>query len=119
MPLVRLIFEFIGRHRRDYLASALMLMGVALLTVWIPRQVGQVVDGLVAWQMTGMALARELAWLLLAGAAIYFLRVGWRLRLFAAAYQLGVELRTQLYQRLAGQRPPFFQRSRTGDLIAR
>src|SRR5258706_13813175 len=119
MTLVRLIFEFIGRHRRDYVASAVMLIGVALLTVWIPRQVGQVVDGLVAGQLTGIALARELAWLVLAGAAIYLLRVGWRLRLFAAAYQLGVELRTQLYQRRAGQGPQLSQFCRTGDLMAR
>lgn len=28
-----------------------MLVGIALLTVWIPRQIGQVVDGLVAREM--------------------------------------------------------------------
>ena len=38
---------------------------------------------------------------------------------FAAAYQLGVELRTRLYDRLTLQGPPFFNRSRTGDLMAR
>ena len=41
------------------------------------------------------------------GAVIYLLRVGWRLQLFAAAYQLGVELRTRLYDRLTLQGPPF------------
>ena len=50
---------------------------------------------------------------------IYLLRVGWRLQLFSAAYQLGVELRTRLYDRLTLQGPPFFNRSRTGDLMAR
>ncbi|MGH6609204.1 MAG: ABC transporter ATP-binding protein, partial [Burkholderiaceae bacterium] len=53
------------------------------------------------------------------GIAIYFLRVGWRLQLFSAAYRLGVELRTRLYDRLSLQGPPFFNRSRTGDLMAR
>jgi ATP-binding cassette subfamily B protein/ATP-binding cassette subfamily C protein/ATP-binding cassette subfamily B multidrug efflux pump len=40
------------------------------------------------------------------------------LQLFAASYQLGVQLRTQLYQRLCQQGPSFFQTQRTGDLMA-
>ena len=56
--------------------------------------------------------------LLLAGVAVYFLRVGWRLQLFTAAFQLGVELRRRLYGRLLLQGPGFFQTSRTGNLMA-
>jgi ATP-binding cassette subfamily B protein/ATP-binding cassette subfamily C protein/ATP-binding cassette subfamily B multidrug efflux pump len=52
------------------------------------------------------------------GVAIYLLRVGWRLQLFAAAFRLGVELRIRLYERLALQGPPYFHRQRTGDLMA-
>ena len=117
--LYQLIGAFVVRHWRAYVASALMLIGIAVLTVWVPRAVGQAVDGLVADTLTGTALVRELAFLLLMGTAIYFLRVGWRLQLFAAAYRLGVELRTRLYDRLTQQGPPFFNRSRTGDLMAR
>ncbi len=96
-----------------------MLIGIAVLTVWVPRVVGQSVDGLVAGTLQGAALVRELASLVLMGAVIYLLRVGWRQQLFSAAYQLGVELRTRLYDRLSLQGPPFFNRSRTGDLMAR
>jgi len=96
-----------------------MLIGVAVLTVAVPRQVGKIIDGLVAGRLAGDALWREALVLIAMGLAIYFLRVGWRLRLFAAAYRLGVELRTRLYQRLALQGAPFFQKQRTGDLMAR
>ena len=96
-----------------------MLIGIAVLTVWVPRVVGQAVDGLVAGTLHGAALARELVMLVMMGLIIYLLRVGWRLQLFSAAYQLGVELRTRLYDRLTLQGPPFFNRSRTGDLMAR
>jgi len=115
----RLIGDFVRRHWRAYIASALMLVGVAVLTVWVPRQVGRIVDGLVAGELLGAAIWRELGVLLLMGAAIYLLRVGWRLQLFAAAYRLGVELRTRLYAKLTTQGPQFFNRSRTGDLMAR
>ena len=117
--LYRLIGDFVRRHWRAYVFSALMLIGVAVLTVWVPRQVGHIVDGLVAGAVNGMALAGELLVLLAMGVSIYLLRVGWRLQLFAAAYSLGVELRTRLYARLSLQGPQFFHRSRTGDLMAR
>ena len=119
MSLYQLIGGFVVRHWRAYVASALMLIGIAVLTVWIPRVVGKAVDGLIAGTLSGAALARELLMLVVMGAVIYLLRVGWRLQLFSAAYQLGVELRTRLYERLAHQGPPFFNRSRTGDLMAR
>ena len=114
-----LVSGFVRRHWRAYVASALMLIGVAVLTVWVPRQVGRIVDALVAGELQGGAMWRELGTLLAMGATIYLLRVGWRLQLFAAAYRLGVELRTRLYARLAMQGPQFFNRSRTGDLMAR
>lgn len=118
MSLYRLLAHFVRRHLSAYLWSGLMLAGIALLLAWIPRQIGQVVDGLVARQFTREQLLIELAWLLAAGLAIYFLRVAWRLKLYAAAYRLGVELRHQLYARLTLQGAAFFQDRRTGNLMA-
>ena len=95
-----------------------MLFAISLLTAWVPRKVGHIIDALVVHQLYGSALLRELGWLLAIGLAIYSLRVGWRLQLFTAAYQFGVELRTRLYTRLLLQGPGFFQQQRTGDLMA-
>src|SRR4051812_15200662 len=118
MSLYRLIALFVLRHRAAYAASAVMLALIALMLVWIPRQVGHIVDGLVARRWSDAALYVELGWLLAAGTAIYFLRVGWRLKLYAAAYRLGVELRERLYGRLTLQGAAFFQDRRTGNLMA-
>jgi ATP-binding cassette subfamily B multidrug efflux pump len=118
MSLSRLIGSFVRRHWRSYAASAVMLFGVAAFTVWIPRQIGTVIDGLAAHRLSNRELLINLAQLLAMGLAIYALRVGWRLRLFAAAYQLGVELRTRFYARLSAQGPAFYQKQRTGDLMA-
>lgn len=118
MTLYQLLAQFIRQHRRHYLAAAAMLLVVAILTVLIPRKVGAVIDALVAGQLAGTNLLLELGTLVLMGVAIYFLRVGWRMQLFAASYRLGVQLRTRLYQRLSLQGPAFFQQQRTGDLMA-
>ena len=118
MSLYRLIGQFLRRHSAAYASSGAMLAGIAVMIVLIPRQIGHVVDGLVANRLHGEDLLHELAWLLVAGVLVYFLRAGWRLRLFAASFKLGVELRQRLYARLALQGPAFFQTSRTGNLMA-
>ena len=115
MSLARLLRGFIAEHRGAYAGAALMLLGIALINTWIPRQVGAIVDRLVAAQ--GSVLG-DLALLAGAGLAVYGLRVGWRLTLFGAAYRLGLRLRVQLMQGLAQQAPRFFQVQRGGDLMA-
>ena len=95
MSLSRLIAGFVRQHWPAYAAAAIMLTGVATLTVWIPRRIGAIIDALAAHQMSMSQLWLELLTLLAVGVAIYFLRVGWRITLFKAAYQLGVMLRTR------------------------
>jgi len=118
MTLTGLISAYVRRNWRPYLLSALMLASVSALTVFIPRQVGRVVDGLANGSLGHDALLWQLATLILAGVLIYFLRVAWRLQLFAASYRLGAELRTRLYARLCEQGPHFFHQRGTGDLMA-
>jgi len=118
MGLARLIGGFVRRHWRSYASSAVMLAGVSLCSVLVPRKVGAMIDGLAAHRLGGHDLAIQLLELLGLGLAIYGLRVAWRLRLYSAAYRLGVELRTRLYARLSAQGPAFYQRQRTGDLMA-
>ncbi|CAN7226578.1 ABC transporter ATP-binding protein [Massilia sp. LjRoot122] len=118
MSLASLIGGFVRRHWPAYVSSAFMLAGVAICTVLIPRKVGALIDGLAAHSLDQRALLLGLAQLLGLGVAIYVLRVGWRIRLYSAAYNLGVELRTRLYARLSNQGPAFYQRQRTGDLMA-
>ncbi|MYM74342.1 ATP-binding cassette domain-containing protein [Duganella sp. FT134W] len=116
--LSRLIGGFVRQHSRAYIVSGIMLAGVATLSVWVPRKVGAMIDGLANHTLSGNALLMEIGSLLLIGLGIYFLRVAWRQILYGAAYQLGVSLRTRLYTRMTLQGPAFYQRQRTGDLMA-
>jgi ATP-binding cassette subfamily B protein/ATP-binding cassette subfamily C protein/ATP-binding cassette subfamily B multidrug efflux pump len=118
MSLARLVGGFVRRNWQAYGSSAVMLFGVAACTVLVPRKVGAMIDGLAAHRLSGDDLLLPLAQLLGLGLAIYLLRVGWRVRLYSASYKLGVELRTRLFARLAAQGPAFYQRQRTGDLMA-
>ncbi len=118
MSLFHLIGQYVRQHWRPYVLAGTMLAVVAVLTVWVPRQVGFMIDGLVAGRLAGPSLLRELAWLAACGVTIYFMRVGWRLFLFKAAFEFGLLLRTRLYRQLCLQGPGFYQHQRTGDLMA-
>ena len=118
MSLSRLIAGFVRQHWPSYAAAAVMLTCVAALTVWVPRRVGTIIDALAGHRLAPSDLWLELMSLLAAGVVIYFLRVGWRITLFKAAYQLGVMLRTRFYTRMSQQGAAFYQGQRTGDLMA-
>jgi ATP-binding cassette, subfamily B, multidrug efflux pump len=118
MSLSRLLASFVRAHWRAYAGAGVMLALVAVIGVWIPRQVGQLVDALAAQRLSHTELLEGVGLLLLVGVANYGLRVAWRIRLYSAAYRLGVELRTRFYKRLTLQGPAFYQKQRTGDLMA-
>ena len=118
MTLTGLIAHYVRQNWRPYVLAALMLASVSALTVFIPRHVGHIVDGLAAGRLDSAELVGQLGWLVLAGVLIYILRVAWRLQLFAASYRLGAQLRTRLYARLCLQGPHFFHQRGTGDLMA-
>ncbi|MEZ5661175.1 MAG: ABC transporter transmembrane domain-containing protein [Burkholderiaceae bacterium] len=117
--LLRLVARFARLHLFAYTASALLLAGVAMFQVLVPRTVGQTVDGFLAGRLVGAAFWQQLLMLIAMGLAIYGLRVGWRITLYRAAHRLGVGLRQHLYAQLCRQAPAFYQRHRTGDLMAR
>ena len=101
-----------------YGLAAAMLAAISLLAVTVPRRVGTIIDALVAHRLDPAGLLQQLGWLLLTALAIYFLRVGWRIQLFKAAYLFGVMLRTRLYAQLSLQGADFYQGTRTGNLLA-
>ncbi|MBB3220971.1 ABC transporter ATP-binding protein [Pseudoduganella umbonata] len=118
MSLSRLITGFVREHWRAYVGAGAMLALVAVIGVWIPRKIGQLVDALAAQRLPHTELLEGVGLLLLVGVANYGLRVAWRIRLYSTAYRLGVQLRTRFYRRLTLQGPAFYQKQRTGDLMA-
>ena len=94
-----------------------MLLTIVFLNAWIPKRVGELVDMLASRPGANKLLIASIS-LVLAAVVIYVLRAGWRLFLFRAVLQLGVELRTTLYRQLMLQTAAFYQERSTGDLMA-
>ena len=114
---LRLGWFFKDQWRR-YLIAISLLMMVALLTVIPPKVVGWVVDGVTKGGLDSGTLITYLAGLLALGVVIYLLRYVWRVMLFGASYRLAYVLRNRLFTHFTRMSPDFYQRHRTGDLMA-
>ena len=114
---LRLGWFFKDQWRR-YLMAISLLMMVALLTVIPPKVVGWVVDGIARGELDEGTLMGYLAGLLGLGLLIYLLRYVWRVMLFGASYRLAYVLRNRLFSHFTRMSPDFYQRHRTGDLMA-
>ncbi|WP_429233511.1 ABC transporter transmembrane domain-containing protein [Aeromonas salmonicida] len=109
---------FFKEQWRRYLIAISLLMMVALLTVIPPKVVGWVVDGIAKGSLDNDILMGYLAGLFVLGLLIYLLRYVWRVMLFGASYRLAYVLRNRLFRHFTRMSPDFYQRHRTGDLMA-
>ncbi|EQB2603437.1 ABC transporter transmembrane domain-containing protein [Aeromonas salmonicida] len=109
---------FFKEQWRRYLIAISLLMMVALLTVIPPKVVGWVVDGIAKGSLDNDTLMDYLAGLFVLGLLIYLLRYVWRVMLFGASYRLAYVLRNRLFSHFTRMSPDFYQRHRTGDLMA-
>jgi len=115
---LQLSWYFRSQWRR-YSVAMLLLTLVALLNLVPPWITGRLVDATANGSLTRSALLQQLGLIVLVAVLVYLFRYLWRLSLYSASYQLGARLRQRFYEHLLRQPPAFFQRHKTGDLMAR
>ena len=119
MKILTQLRWFFVLHWKRYSGAVIILVIITFLQLLPPTIVGMIVDEGIHHQVNRTTL---IIWIsLIAGLAlaIYILHYIWRVLLFGASYYLATVLRNQLYQRFSHQPAGFYQRYRTGDLIAR
>lgn len=110
---------FFKQQAIRYIIAMILLIGVALLSLLPPWIIGRVVDEAHQQTLTTHLLLTYTGWLVMTGLVVYVLRYLWRLSLYSASFQLGTQLRAKLYNSWLYRPPRFFQRFKTGDLMAR
>ncbi|MCG6280046.1 ABC transporter transmembrane domain-containing protein [Vibrio diabolicus] len=104
---------------KHYVGSILLFAVISTLQLVPPKTVGIIVDGVVDNTLDTNTLILWLLGLTALIFAIYGCRILWRIWLFGASWELGTILRNRLYRHLSTQPPRFFERYKTGDLMAR
>ncbi|WP_434356066.1 ABC transporter transmembrane domain-containing protein [Parasalinivibrio latis] len=113
------LFWYFRQEWKRYTGAVFLLVLVSLFELVPPMVVGKLVDATVDGSVTPGYLLGLTGGMALLWSIVYWLRVQWRIWLFGAAAQLGSELRNRLFRHFVIQSPRFFNRFRTGDLMAR
>mgnify|MGYP000978564436 FL=1 len=118
MNIIRKIGWFLKLEKKRYIIGILALSLVSVFNLIPPRVIGNVVDNIASGELTNKYLFINLVYLVLAALIMYGLRYVWRVYIFGAAYNLGRLLRFRLFQHFTKMSPSFYQKYRTGDLMA-
>ena len=118
MNLIRKLGWFLKLEKRRYIIGILALSLVSVFNLIPPKVIGDIVDKIEAGNLTNSQLFINIIYLVLAAFIMYGLRYVWRVYIFGAAYNLGRILRFRLFQHFTKMSPSFYQKYRTGDLMA-
>ena len=118
MNLIRKLGWFLKLEKRRYIIGIIALSLVSVFNLIPPKVIGNIVDKIEAGNLTNSQLFIHIIYLVLAAFIMYGLRYVWRVYIFGAAYNLGRILRFRLFQHFTKMSPSFYQKYRTGDLMA-
>ncbi|CZQ89891.1 abc transporter [Trichococcus palustris] len=103
---------------KSYTFGVLALIICAILQVLNPKIIGTIIDGFIAGTLTWQTLLFWTALILISSLAMYALRYGWRMALFGNSTLIESILRNRLFSFFTRMDSEFFQKYRTGDLMA-
>ncbi|MCT3570356.1 ABC transporter ATP-binding protein [Levilactobacillus brevis] len=118
MSIFRKLAWYFRLEWRRYLIGIIGLLLTAIVAIIPPRIIGNMVDGIHGQTMTGRLLALDLMWVAVAAVVQYGTRYIWRNAIWGGAAHLEQLLRNQLFSHFMQMDRVFYQKYRTGDLMA-
>ena len=118
MNLLGKLSWFFKVEKKGYLIGIGSLILVSFLNLIPPRIMGIVIDLIDNRQLKSWQLFMDIALLVIVALAMYGLRFIWRRYIFGTANKLARILRYRLFNQFTLMSPSFYQRYRTGDLMA-
>lgn len=110
---------FFRREKKRYTIGLFMLVLVGILELLPPRLLGNAIDRIVRGSITSGALIAYIAGIVGLLAVIYGITYIWMHSLFGGSNLVERLLRSRFMNHLMTMTPSFFERNRTGDLMAR
>ncbi|MEA3232021.1 MAG: ABC transporter ATP-binding protein [Thermodesulfobacteriota bacterium] len=114
-----LIKPYFIKHRLRIIFGLSCLMAVDFMQLYIPRVVKQAVDGLTVYQADLTMLLRCALIILILAVGIGCLRYVWRRCLIGLSIRVEEGLRNRLFSHLQTLSASYYDRTPTGDLMAR
>ena len=118
MESLQLIMPYLAANRHRIVVGLLCLIVVDLLQLFIPRVIKRAVDDLTLMQVHPGGLRDYAIAILVLGLCIGIFRFFWRRCLLGSARITEEALRNRLFAHIQTLSPAYFDRVRTGDLMA-
>jgi ATP-binding cassette, subfamily B, multidrug efflux pump len=110
---------FFKEYWKRYVIAISLLILVGILDVLPPRIIGMAIDDIHLGEMSTGKIASYLGNLLLITVFSYGITYVWMYKLFGGAFLVERKLRSRFMGHLLKMSPTFYERNRTGDLMAR
>jgi ATP-binding cassette, subfamily B, multidrug efflux pump len=110
---------FFKENWRRYCVAISLLIFVGILEVIPPKLIGMAIDDIHVGRMSGMKILQYLGILLFIMVSTYGITYIWQYKLFGGAFLVERKLRSRFMNHLLKMTPGFYEKNRTGDLMAR
>ncbi|MEG0732418.1 MAG: ABC transporter transmembrane domain-containing protein [Vagococcus sp.] len=118
MIIFKKLSWFFKEERKNYFLGVSALVLVALIQLIPPKIIGIVVDSVAAKTLTANKLVSWISLLVISGIVVYCLRYVWRKHIWGGAARLEKLMRKRLFHHFTQMDQVFYQKYRTGDLMA-
>ncbi len=118
MKSYKLVKPYFIENRFYVIVGIVCLIIVDMLRVFIPRIIKWAVDDLTTYQIDVIQLTRYAAYIVCVALGIGILRYIWRRCLIGTSRRVEEGLRNRLLKHIQTLSAPYFDRTRTGDLMA-
>ncbi len=119
MNAFQFTFQYIKRHRFQYIAGIITLFVVDFANLFIPQLTGTITDGLREGSIGWSGVKQCLLWIFILGFTLAVGRFLWRYFLFGAARSIEKELRNEMFHHLEEMSVEYYNEHKTGDLMTR
>lgn len=110
---------FFKENWRRYTIALVLLSIANILEVIPPKLIGDTIDAIHTKQLTANLLW-QYVWIFIGLLiAMYVVNLVWQFQLFSGSNLIQKDLRQKLMGKFLKMRPPFYERNRTGDLMAK
>lgn len=118
MSIFKKLGWFFKQEKKSYIIGIVSLIIVALVQLVPPKVIGIVVDKIAEKDLTIEPILFWVGILLMAAVTQYIFRYIWRTHIWGSAARLEKDLRRQLFHHFTQMDNVFYQKYRTGDLMA-
>ena len=118
MKRLSILWQFIRENIRRYLVGIIVLIGVDVIQLIMPKIIGRVADRLQEGHLAASDLSRFSLCIVALALAMAVGRYVWRMKVMGAARLMDCGLRGKLFLKLQTLSAEYFNKHKTGDLMA-